>query len=902
MLLVVTDQETPGIWLTSLLSPQVAMVHLKSIVLPRFPQPDRKLLVHRGIFAAAIVVLGSLAAAIFAQVQTVQLRAQATQAKEQLQTDPVQGFVLAMQTASQAHRRWWGNPLPEVDAVLLEAVQTARERNRFDRQSPVYAVAFSPDRGTIATAGAGSQVQLWSGTQPPKLLQGNSRSIHALTFSPDGQMLVGIPAVGSGEAAQLWEVASRVFYPGVTSPQNQVVTTAFSPDGQTVAGGSVDGGVYLWNRQGEAISRLLPLHLASVTAVAFNQFAIASSSEDGMIHLWNQKGEFQGQLWAGTGVSSIDLNAGGDRIITQSSAGTQAFLWDGVARRWNAVTLSADRLAADLSPHNQTIAQGSPNGAIHLRAFNAEPNAAGVTLQGHRAAINTVRFSPDGQALLSGSEDGTARLWDVTDGTLIQQGQLQNGSNQPGGIIALSPTGEKVAMGLEDGSISIRDWEGKLANLLTAYAPGQIQRMQFDPQGEKLVVHIKRIENEQPLEQIEVWDLEQNSVTFSFPLTEPIAHFVPSQNQRLILITASGKIEIRNDRGTVIATTALPSSAAHLLAVSPNGQQFITVGKVGEENQTCLWQVRSTQLVQQACHALTSQSAAFHPHSATVAIGSTDGTVQIWDLRTDHLSQPEQRHTQSVTSIAFSAAGNAIVSGSSDGTVQLWSAAGRPLGQPFTTEEAIRSVGFSADGERIISLGQQGELQVRQASWEGWMQVACQRLQYHPVLQSPTTAIERSVQQICQQQTATLASATPTPSSTPEQPAMPQEVRLVVKLGERQVHVYRGDAIQASYPIAIGKAGWETPTGTFKVMQMMQNPAWTHPMTREVFAPGGDNPLGDRWIAFWTNGNLSIGFHGTPDRGSVGQPASHGCLRMLNEDIHALYEWVKLGTTVTVEP
>lgn len=127
------------------------------------------------------------------------------------------------------------------------------------------------------------------------------------------------------------------------------------------------------------------------------------------------------------------------------------------------------------------------------------------------------------------------------------------------------------------------------------------------------------------------------------------------------------------------------------------------------------------------------------------------------------------------------------------------------------------------------------------------------------------------------------------------------ETRLTIKLRERRVYVYEGDRVQASYPIAIGRAGWETPTGTFRVLDKIQNPAWEHPWTGEVIPPGPNNPLGTRWIAFWTDGKNFIGFHGTPNERLIGQAVSHGCIRMRNRDVVALYELVKIGTPVTVQ-
>lgn len=126
--------------------------------------------------------------------------------------------------------------------------------------------------------------------------------------------------------------------------------------------------------------------------------------------------------------------------------------------------------------------------------------------------------------------------------------------------------------------------------------------------------------------------------------------------------------------------------------------------------------------------------------------------------------------------------------------------------------------------------------------------------------------------------------------------------RLVLKLRDRHVYVYRGNQLQASYPVAIGKAGWETPKGSYHVRKMVRNPYWEHPWTGVVIPPGPDNPLGTRWIGFWTDGRDEIGFHGTPDEQLIGQAVSHGCVRMRNRDVQALFEQVTIGTSVTVQP
>ena len=118
----------------------------------------------------------------------------------------------------------------------------------------------------------------------------------------------------------------------------------------------------------------------------------------------------------------------------------------------------------------------------------------------------------------------------------------------------------------------------------------------------------------------------------------------------------------------------------------------------------------------------------------------------------------------------------------------------------------------------------------------------------------------------------------------------------------RQLKVYQKDEVILSFPVAVGQAEWQTPLGQYWITQMKKEPAWQHPITGEVVESGPDNPLGARWIGFWSDGKTQIGFHGTNQEDSIGQAVSHGCIRLRNQDILDLYERVGLGVPVTVTP
>ena len=103
------------------------------------------------------------------------------------------------------------------------------------------------------------------------------------------------------------------------------------------------------------------------------------------------------------------------------------------------------------------------------------------------------------------------------------------------------------------------------------------------------------------------------------------------------------------------------------------------------------------------------------------------------------------------------------------------------------------------------------------------------------------------------------------------------------------------------------------------MLEKIPNPVWVHPVSGErVEDQGANTPLGSHWFAFRCNcrgrdandgdawitikGCTTTGFHGIPHRWTVGRAVSHGCVRLYNEDVRALYRQVSLGTQVTVLP
>jgi lipoprotein-anchoring transpeptidase ErfK/SrfK len=151
---------------------------------------------------------------------------------------------------------------------------------------------------------------------------------------------------------------------------------------------------------------------------------------------------------------------------------------------------------------------------------------------------------------------------------------------------------------------------------------------------------------------------------------------------------------------------------------------------------------------------------------------------------------------------------------------------------------------------------------------------------------------------------ATPAAEPTPPIETPPTPTFQRKVetRLQLDLSDRRLSLYADNELVGSYTVAVGKPGWETPIGDYSILHMAIDPIWENPWTGELIYPGPTNPMGRAVIVFHTIGDDMIAFHGTPDEGLLGQAVSHGCVRMRNEDILAMYDIVRRGTPVSVVP
>lgn len=121
----------------------------------------------------------------------------------------------------------------------------------------------------------------------------------------------------------------------------------------------------------------------------------------------------------------------------------------------------------------------------------------------------------------------------------------------------------------------------------------------------------------------------------------------------------------------------------------------------------------------------------------------------------------------------------------------------------------------------------------------------------------------------------------------------------------KRLRLYRDLKLDRTYDVAVGKQGNETTPGRYRIQSKQTDPVWNVPQSDWAGSlagqtiPAGDprNPLVARWMGF----NGSQGIHGTDELDSLGETASHGCIRMAEDDVTALYDEVDEGTPVFVQ-
>ncbi len=456
------------------------------------------------------------------------------------------------------------------------------------------------------------------------------------------------------------------------------------------------------------------------------------------------------------------LRNGGDPTgAGWSPDGKHILTWgnDGVARVWSADTgrigatlpHTSAIVASAFSPDSKRIVTAASDGA---RLWNAADGRLLMTLapknptpeNGSSPALDA-RFSADGRLVVTATQDGTARLWDLGNWVAgpplcrcemrVQKGSLRMAAfssdasrvvtttfegavqiwnvdtclalgtpaGHLGGVSALatSPDGQEIAIGRSGGDVDI--WNLETRNQMYGFTahPGGIHRVRFAPDGSRFVTL-------GTTGGARVWEAETGKEVCSLTGHEGAvldAAFSPDST-RVATGGEDGSARLwSSDTCKSLAPLTGHTEPVKSVSWSPEGSRLLTVAA----DQTArVWDVDSAStLATLRGHTNYVWRAAFSPDGGKLITAGADRTARIWDTGTGALLRTLEAHQGAVTQAEFRSDGKCAATAGEDATVRLWDVeSGKPIGDPLAERDPVSELAFSADGQLLLTLATNG--------------------------------------------------------------------------------------------------------------------------------------------------------------------------------------------------
>jgi WD40 repeat protein len=280
------------------------------------------------------------------------------------------------------------------------------------------------------------------------------------------------------------------------------------------------------------------------------------------------------------------------------------------------------------------------------------------------SGVTSLAFSLDGQFLVSGNEDCTIKVWELSTGNQILA--LTGHSNFVNSI-AFSPDGSILASA---GGNIVKLWElskGQEIRTFSGHAE-LIHSVAFSPDGQRLVSG----SNDKT---IKLWNAQTGEETLTLPGTNLIEAVCFSPDGYCVISGDwDNNIKVWNSNtGEEIRTLSGHSRKVRSIRFSPDGQTLVS----GSSDKTLkIWQFESGEVL----HTLTGHtgwfagvnSVAISPDGQTLASGSEDRTIKLWNAATGAVITTLSGHSRGVSAVAFSPDGQTLASGSWDKTIKIW--------------------------------------------------------------------------------------------------------------------------------------------------------------------------------------------------------------------------------------
>ena len=519
-------------------------------------------------------------------------------------------------------------------------------------------------------------------------------SVSSISFSYYGDQILS----GSPSGVCLWDVDSGKLIRGPFGGEASV-PCCFNNRILVV---NRDGNVDEWSADTcERIHGLPTVDIGHVTSVSSDgRVYYATGFEDGAIRLWDRERKTAiEEPMKGHSRKVLTLSFGGlmGDYLASGSEDQNIIIWD-VERR--------EKKYAPLRGHSgpitslafrffaQTLVSGSLDGTVRLWDVSTGETLHVFSASGMGGVYSVACIDLEYRYILSGSEDGIIRMWDTKHREVPPKKYVGHMGKVISLAVADDPRGIRFASGSSDGKIRVWDVERE-----REIVGGHVNAIAVSPNGEYLVsasengtVSVWRIgTGELVLGPLEGHSKRATSLSFS------------PDGLRFASGSEDGTVRIWNLAGYALTCSTEGQQAVRAVCFSPDGNHVAS----GTNKSIQIWNSQSGELALNSFegHSGSITSTSYSPDGKRIVSGSDAKTICIWDASNGTLLLTLQGHSTGISSVKYSHDGSHILSASGDGTVRFWDDNGKPARESIKVHEgSVVRVYFSPDDTYVISV------------------------------------------------------------------------------------------------------------------------------------------------------------------------------------------------------
>jgi WD40 repeat protein len=622
---------------------------------------------------------------------------------------------LALPLAVNAYQRAHTN---EARSALLAATQRTDGLMQMARpgRGRIWGAAFDASGRYLATAGDGG-IHVWNSAAGggQTLLPGDVLSV---AFSPRGDLVAGSTLDG----ITLWKTTGFERISRISQVAPAIVAIDAGDDWLAAAG---YGSFRLWRLNGrESTPAKLPAVRPDVANFVFSPRDPATlavvSGNDSHLELWKLPSTRNTVASGPTQITAIAFSPDG-KLLVLADAENRIRLWSVADWRPVGAPLTLDAgvvTSVGFSPDGRTLAYAANDRPVTLWDVSNPrlPQRFGGTLVVPGADINTVAFARN--LIAATTYEGAATVWDVDTLRKRLLRIFPSGSNP-----ILSPDGRGIAF---QGDETAAVWGVDGASWDIPF-DGRVEPIAFSADGTKLLVNetgrspalvggqINTPDTTGEAAELGLWNVTQHR-----RIQVPAAvrtYMAPAIDRatRIIALSRDGTFATTRTSADSSTIKFWGSGGAQPVTTTTNGKVAalaVTFGKTlawgDDEGRIAIWDTtKEADPKTVAAHASEITSLGFSPDGRVLAVASGDSTISLWDVEHERQLGTLVDHTQAVEALAFSPDGKTLASGASDRTIRLWDVKTlRPLGDPLPTPNEVTALAFGPRG--IVALTTDG--------------------------------------------------------------------------------------------------------------------------------------------------------------------------------------------------